>query len=150
MQLPIQPNPFDQSISDETGRVFSFDAEHSPHAALGGDAALLKLVTTFYDTMDRDPRFANIRALHKPDLSEALQKLYEFLSGWLGGPPLYVEKYGHPRLRGRHMPFPIGENERDLWMTCMTDAMNTCEVEGEIRTFLDARFAHVANFMRNQ
>ncbi len=148
--LPIQPVPGGESPGDPTERAFSFGLDHTPYDALGGREAVQRLVETFYDLMDRDERFAAIRSLHKPDLGEARSKLYEFLSGWLGGSQLYIEKYGHPKLRGRHMPFPIGENERDLWMTCMSDAMNTCEVEGEIRAFLNARFAHVANFMKNQ
>jgi len=148
--LPIQPVPGGESSGDPSEGAFSFGPDNTPYDALGGNEGVQRLVETFYDMMDCDDRFAGIRSLHKPDLSDATGKLYEFLSGWLGGPQLYVEKYGHPKLRGRHMPFPIGVNERDLWMMCMTDAMNACEVEGEIRSFLDARFAHVANFMRNQ
>ncbi|HVP72538.1 MAG TPA: group II truncated hemoglobin, partial [Phycisphaerales bacterium] len=126
-----------------------FNAQNTPYNALGGDGAVRALVTTFYETMDRDPAFARIRSLHKPTLDEAREKLYEFLCGWLGGPELYMQKYGHPRLRGRHMPFPIGEAERDLWLACMKSALDERGVSGEIRAFLDQRFAHVANFMRN-
>lgn len=150
MQIPIQPNPSDRFESGDSESVFSFDANHTPYEAFGDASALRRLVDTFYDLMDREARFAVIRSLHKPTLTEARDKLYEFLSGWLGGPQLYVEKYGHPRLRGRHMPFPIGEAERDLWLACMAEAMDACEVEDEIREFLNARFAHVADFMRNQ
>ena len=69
---------------------------------------------------------------------------------WLGGPDLYVQKHGHPRLRMRHAPFPIGEAERDQWLACMAAAMDHLGIEGDIRAFLDARFAHVADFLRNQ
>ena len=150
MQIPIQPTPSDRFEAGDSERTFSFDENHTPYEAFGDASSLRRLVDTFYDLMDREARFATIRSLHKPMLTEARDKLYEFLSGWLGGPQLYVEKYGHPRLRGRHAPFPIGEPERDLWLACMTEAMDACEVEGEIREFLNARFAHVANFMRNQ
>ena len=141
--------PIGQSMPEPQGE-YSFGPGNLPFDALGGAELLHTLVEKFYDHMDEDERFTGIRSLHKADLGEAREKLYLFLTGWLGGPPLYVEKYGHPKLRGRHMPFPIGENERDQWMTCMTDAMDACEVTGEIRKFLDARFAHVANFMRNR
>ncbi len=146
--LPIQPGGLPSG--PPSGPTFSFGPDQPPFDALGGDESLRRLVDTFYDTMDRESAYAGIRSLHQPDLGEARDKLYEFLSGWLGGPPLYVEKYGHPRLRGRHMPFAIGEAQRDLWLACMSAALDACEVNGEIRAFLDARFAHVANFMRNQ
>jgi hemoglobin len=108
------------------------------------------LVDAFYDHMDRDETCATIRALHPDDLGESRDKLFEFLCGWLGGPQLYMEKRGHPRLRMRHAPFPIGEAERDQWLGCMTRAMDDLQIEGELRTFLDARFAHVADFLRNR
>jgi len=90
-----------------------FGPDNTPYDALGGDERVRTLVDTFYDHMDSDEDFATIRKLHPDDLASSREKLYEFLSGWLGGPQLYIEKHGHPRLRGRHMPFPIGEVERD-------------------------------------
>ncbi|MHC5113244.1 MAG: group II truncated hemoglobin [Planctomycetota bacterium] len=128
----------------------TFGPDHTPYEAIGGDERVRALVDRFYDHMDADERFATIRALHQPDLTHARQKLHEFLSGWLGGPELYVSKYGHPRLRARHMPFPIGETERDEWLACMTLALDDTQVTGPLREFLDGRFAHVANFMRNR
>lgn len=135
---------------DQTAAAHPFNAQRTPYEALGGESAVRALVTAFYDAMDRDPAFARIRSLHKPSLEEAREKLFEFLCGWLGGPELYVNKYGHPRLRGRHMPFPIGEPERDQWLACMKIALDANAVAGDIRAFLDQRFAHVANFMRNK
>lgn len=146
MQLPIGPN----KPSGESERVFSFDAENTPYDAIGGDARVRALVDRFYDLMDSKPDFRGIRGLHQQDLTDAREKLYMFLSGWLGGPQLYIERHGHPRLRARHMPFPIGESERDQWLACMTRAMDDLAIEGEIRRFLDARFRHVADFMRNR
>ena len=128
----------------------SFGPENTPYESIGGDDAVRGLVATFYDFMDSEPAFAGIRSLHPADLTSSREKLYEFLSGWLGGPPLYQQKYGHPRLRGRHMPFSIGDPERDQWLACMARAMDDREVVGEIRLFLEARFTHVANFMRNR
>ncbi len=127
----------------------TFDAQHTPYEALGGETPLRSLVTTFYDEMDRNDDFGLVRALHADDLADAREKLFEFLSGWLGGPPLYVEKHGHPKLRARHQPFPIGELERDQWLSCMAIALDECGIQGELRAFLDERFAHVADFMRN-
>ena len=124
--------------------------EHTPWVAIGGEEAVRGLAYAFYDVMNRNPDYANIRGLHQPDLGPAREKFFQFLSGWLGGPQLYVEQHGHPRLRMRHAPFPIGESERDQWLACMAEAMNECRIEGPLRVFLDARFAHVADFMRNQ
>jgi hemoglobin len=78
-----------------------------------------RLVARFYELMDTLPEAYGIRKLHQPDLASAEQKLYLYLTGWLGGPQLYVEKYGHPRLRARHLPFPIGSSEAEQWMLCM-------------------------------
>lgn len=127
-----------------------FNATNTPFDSLGGIDRVRALVDTFYDHMDRDPAFAGIRALHKPDLSEARDKLFMFLCGWMGGPQLYVERFGHPRLRARHAPFPIGDGERDQWLACMAKAMDDCGVSGPLRAFLNARFGHVADFMRNR
>lgn len=125
------------------------DPRKTPYAAIGGESAVRALVESFYDHMDAEPSFATIRALHPADLTRSRSKLFEFLSGWLGGPGLYVEKYGHPRLRARHAPFPIGEVERDEWLACMRKALDDRGVGGELRAFLDSRFAHVADFLRN-
>ena len=122
----------------------------TPFEALGGEDRVRALTDIFYDRMDQDPVAAPIRRMHPEDLTESRQKLFEFLCGWLGGPQLFMQRRGHPRLRMRHMPFAIGESERDQWLSCMTFAMDQLDVQGELRTFLDARFAHVADFMRNQ
>lgn len=118
--------------------------------ALGGEAVLRRLVHRFYEVMDSDPRAAGIRALHQPDLREAEEKLFLFLSGWTGGPPLYIEKYGHPMLRARHLPFPIGEAERDQWMYCMVRAMHDVGIEEKVMLQLANALWGVADFMRNR
>ena len=126
-----------------------FGPNNPPYDNIGGEEVVRQLVTAFYDSMDNDLEFAGIRALHPEDLAESREKLFEFLSGWLGGPDLYVQRRGHPRLRMRHAPFPIGTSERDQWLSCMGGAMDKCGISGDVRTFLDGRFAHVADFMRN-
>jgi hemoglobin len=96
----------------------------TPYEGLGGADALRRLVDRFYDLMDELPETYGLRQLHPADLTGSRQSLFEFLSGWFGGPSLYIEKKGHPRLRMRHMPFAIGPGERDQWMLCMRTALD--------------------------
>lgn len=124
--------------------------EVSAYQSIGGDAALRQLVDRFYDLMDTTPAFERIRSLHPADLTGSRDKLYLFLTGWLGGPPIYVEKYGHPRLRARHLPFSIGEEERDQWMACMILALEDCAVEPQLSRQLTEAFWQTADFMRNR
>jgi hemoglobin len=97
--------------------------EQSVFDLIGGDARLRELVDRFYDLMELEPQFAGIRALHPASLDDSRDKFYWFLSGWSGGPSLYIERFGHPRLRARHLPFPIASGERDQWLRCMALAM---------------------------
>jgi len=120
------------------------------YGAIGGDAKVRELVTRFYDLMELDPAYARLRAVHGSSLEGARQKLYEFLSGWLGGPSLYTDKYGHPMLRARHLPFSIGEVERDQWMACMRQAMEEVEVPPRLREALGHAFFKTADWMRNR
>ncbi len=116
----------------------------------GGAEKIRELVEAFYDTMETDPKAAPIRAYHAKDLTEAREKLFMFLVGWTGGPQLYIERYGHPRLRQRHMPFAIGENERDQWMYCMICAMQKMKLDESLMQKLAEQLYGVADFMRNQ
>lgn len=109
-----------------------------------------RLVDRFYELMDTLPEAYELRLLHPGDLSGSADKLFWFLSGWLGGPQLYVERFGHPRLRARHLPFPIGERERDQWMLCMRQAMAETIEDAELRATLDKALWDLADFMRNQ
>ena len=117
---------------------------------LGGSEAIRRLVDRFYDLMDEDPDYYGIRKLHPADLGESRNKLAWFLNGWTGGPPDYVDRFGHPFLRRRHMPFPIGEAERDQWMACMQRAMADTDLAPDLRQELTAAFFKTADFMRNQ
>jgi hemoglobin len=125
-------------------------AENPHFEQIGGEPGVRTLVDRFYDLMDELPEAYEIRKLHPDDLSSSREKLFLFLTGWMGGPPLYVEKYGHPRLRMRHMPFTIGERERNQWMMCMDKAMAELELEQSLRLALREAFYKVADFMRNQ
>ena len=125
-------------------------AEPTPFEVLGGAEKLRALVDRFYEIMDAEPEYYPIRKLHPPDLSGSADKLYLFLSGWLGGPPLYQQKFGQPFLRARHLPFPIGETERDLWLACMRQALQDVQVEDGLGAALADAFAKTADHMRNQ
>ena len=116
---------------------------------LGGDAGVRRLVDRFYDLMDTAPEAATIRRLHATSLKASREKLYLFLTGWTGGPPVYVEKHGHPRLRARHLPFTISSRERDEWMWCMDRALAEQEMPQEVRAHLRERFRQLADHMRN-
>jgi hemoglobin len=117
---------------------------------IGGDEIVRKMVDRFYDLMDEDPDYYGIRKLHPQDLAGSRDKLFMFLSGWLGGPGLYVEKYGHPMLRARHLPFAIGIAERDAWLACMLQAMEDVGIEPTLREALLKAFFGTADWMRNR
>ncbi len=117
---------------------------------LGGIEKIRELVERFYDVMDTDPRAAGIRAMHAADLTEAREKLFMFLTGWTGGPQLYIERYGHPMLRARHLPFAIDESARDQWMYCMIKALHDIGIEEPVMIQLAEALYGVADFMRNQ
>jgi len=116
---------------------------------IGGEEKVRQLVDRFYDLMDEDPDYYGIRKLHPQDLSGSRQKLFMFLSGWMGGPQLFVEAFGHPMLRARHLPFQIGTGERDQWMACMLRAMQDVDLDAELQKELAQAFARTADHMRN-
>jgi hemoglobin len=124
--------------------------EQSAYELLGGEAGVRRLVNRFYELMDMLPQARGIRSLHPPDLQSSRDKLFKFLSGWLGGPPLYIEQYGHPRLRERHLPFPIGEEDRDAWLLCMAQALAETGIEPALSDHLFRALSQLADHMRNQ
>ncbi|MBI4741466.1 MAG: group II truncated hemoglobin [Betaproteobacteria bacterium] len=124
--------------------------QQTPYLLIGGEVAVSKLCDRFYELMASVPQFAELRAMHPADLKHSRDKLFMFLSGWFGGPDLYVQKIGHPKLRQRHMPFAIGEAERDQWVACMVLAMEDIGVEPALREKLLASFFNTADFMRNK
>jgi hemoglobin len=121
----------------------------TPFEWLGGEAKVKALTERFYDLMDLEPGYAALRAAHGPDLGGAREKLFWFLCGWLGGPQHYTDRFGHPRLRMRHMPFKIGEVERDQWLACMAQAMTETGVPLELAERLKESFFKTADWMRN-
>ena len=117
---------------------------------IGGEVAIQSLVKAFYHHMDQLEESRSIRAMHAKSLKVSGEKLFMFLSGWMGGPNLYMEKHGHPRLRMRHMPFAIDESARDQWMHCMKLALDETVDDAPLRDELMAAFYGVADFMRNR
>lgn len=122
----------------------------TPFELLGGEVAVRALVDRFYDLMDLEPQFAGIRALHPESLDGSRDKLFWFLCGWLGGPDHYIGRFGHPRLRARHLPYAIGIAERDQWMACMGLAMQAQGVPDELAGRLAQAFMGTADWMRNK
>ena len=121
----------------------------TPFAWIGGEDAVHRLTERFYDLMDLEPVYAQLRAVHGSDLANARQRLFWFLCGWLGGPQFYTERFGHPRLRARHMPFAIGITERDQWLACMDQAMAETGVDADLRKRLNESYFQTADWMRN-
>lgn len=124
----------------------------TPFAAIGGADRVRQLVEHFYDVMDeREPALAALHRREDGKVSRASRDRFAlFLIGWLGGPQDYIEQHGHPRLRMRHARVPVDIAQRDAWLRCMQAALDAMGVEGDMRGFLDARFAELADFMRNQ
>ncbi len=122
----------------------------TPYEMIGGEQALLNLVDRFYFYMDTLPEAQGIRAIHQHDLSSAKEKLFKFLSGWLGGSNLFIEEFGHPMLRARHLPFLIGEFERDQWMLCMNKALAELAMDSQLKIKFQNALQQLATHMINQ
>jgi hemoglobin len=125
------------------------ESDITPYLLVGEEKGLRKLVNKFYFYMDTLPEAKECRALHGKSLDSSNEKLFLFLSGWLGGPSLYIEKYGHPRMRKRHFPFKIGVLERDQWLLCMRKAMDDMKLNKEFNKYLSESFKSFAEHMRN-
>ncbi len=122
----------------------------TPFQSLGGEERVRAFTDRFYDLMDLEPAYKELRAAHGTELTQAREKLFMFLCGWLGGPSYYTDQFGHPRLRMRHMPFAIGIKERDQWVACMDQAMTETHVPIELRERLKNSFFQTADWMRNK
>ncbi len=116
---------------------------------LDGESGVRALADRFYDLMDLEPAYAGIRKMHPTTLEGSRDKLFWFLSGWTGGPNLFVERFGHPRLRARHLPYAIATDERDQWMRCMEAAMQDVGIVPSLQEHLQKSFAETADWMRN-
>ena len=128
----------------------STTAPQTLYSVIGGGERVRELVDRFYDLMELEPEFAGIRAMHPVPMDSSRDKLFMFLSGWMGGPDLFVEQFGHPRLRARHLPFAIGTAERDQWLRAMAWAMEDIGIEETLRLRLMESFYQTADWMRNK
>ncbi|QND47942.1 group II truncated hemoglobin [Rhizobium lusitanum] len=120
------------------------------YQAIGGDQTVRALTTRFYDLMDTLPEAANCRAVHPPSLEGSREKFYEYLTGYLGGPQLYIEKRGHPRLRSRHFVAAIGPTERDEWLLCFRRAMEETIENEKLRAIIWEPIERLAFHMQNR
>jgi len=125
-------------------------SDETTYEQLGGGESLRRVVDRFYDLMEELPEARGILDLHPRDLDESRDKLFKFLSGLYGGPSLYIEQYGHPMLRARHLPFPIGESERDQWLLCMNRAVDELVEDSALADQLKRNFFRTADHMRNR
>jgi len=126
------------------------DAPTTPYDLVGGAVGVRRLVDAFYDAMERRPDAAEVRALHPASLDSSREKLFWWFSGWLGGPQLYVERKGHPRLRARHLPFAVTPAGAEAWMMCMRDALAETVADPALRAFLQERLDDLARHMVNR
>ena len=132
-------------MSDDSATAGAADTVYT---RIGGEPAVRALVDRFYPLMDTLPEAQDLRRLH-PDLTRAADSLFKYLSGWFGGPPLYVQERGHPRLRMRHLPFTIGPRERDQWLLCMRQALAEQVADARLRAAIEQAFAGLADHMVN-
>mgnify|MGYP000465109814 CR=1 FL=1 len=122
----------------------------TPYQLMGGEPTILNLVDRFYFYMDTLPEAEGIRKMHAASLANAKDKLFKFLSGWLGGPDLFVQEFGHPMLRRRHFPFEIAQSERDQWMLCMNKAIAEISMDEKLKNSLVEALDQLASHMINQ
>ncbi len=130
------------------GPAHAWGDADTPFAALGGESVIRDVVDRFYDIIDQD--VPTLRAMLPADDRVSRDKLYAYLVEWTGGPALYTPTRGHPRMRMRHLPFPIGEAEVQSWLAAMGRALDENDVGGDVRTFLDDRLTALAHHMRNR
>jgi hemoglobin len=127
-------------------------ADSTPFELIGGVDRINAIVERFYDLMsEREPALAKLHVCTPDGKVDrgSRDRFALFLHGWLGGPDDYVKQHGHPRLRMRHGRVAVDIAMRDAWLRCMSAALDEHGVDGPLRTWLDGRFADVADFMRN-
>jgi len=117
---------------------------------IGGQPTIDAIVDDFYLRMDSLPEARGIRAMHAKDLAPINLVLKKYLAEWLGGPKHYSAERGHPMLRARHLPFPIGIADRDAWLTCMNGALDAHIAEGPVRENIREAITNLADWMRNR
>lgn len=124
--------------------------ERTPYEVMGGATQVKLLANRFYDIMETAPEAAELYAIHPLPLDNIRDKFFQFLSGWLGGPPLFEQQYGHPRLRARHLPFAVTEQLRNQWVFCMDKALAEVVEHKLLRQGLSHSFGQLASHMINR
>lgn len=137
------------SAEAHAGEGTSSEATNTPFLNLGGELGVRAIVDRFYDLMDLEPHYRELRALHPSELDGSRDKLYWFLCGWLGGPNHYIDRFGHPMLRARHLPYRITALERDQWMACMIQALQDLAIDPALAQKLAEALYGTADWMRN-
>ena len=134
--------------SSPTNSTHPWGNAATPYEEIGGEDRVRELAETFYDVIEEESPL--LRGMLPVNTTNTRQKFFMYLSGWLGGPPLYEEKWGHPRLRMRHFPFPIDDAAVAEWMRCMRTALDRIDIDGDLREFLESRLAPLADHMKNR
>ena len=127
----------------------NIEVTQTPYALLGGEVGVRNLVHRFYELMNELPEAYVVRLMHPESLAGSENSLFEYLSGWFGGPSLYIAKKGHPRLRMRHANYVVGPVVRDEWMLCMTRALTEQVTDTTFRARLIEMFSQMADHMIN-
>ncbi len=122
----------------------------SPYIQLGREAGVKLLAERFYGFMDTLPEASTIRAMHAGDLAPMTEKLAVFLTGWMGGPERYRERFGRVIIPAAHEPFEIGAAERDSWLLCMRRALESVEADEELTELLMSSFWQMADMCRTR
>nr|WP_156753183.1 group II truncated hemoglobin [Agrobacterium vitis] len=135
---------------DSRGQDVSDEKTITLYEAIGGDATVKALVHRFYQLMDTLPEAAHCRAIHPADLTESEEKFYDYITGYLGGPPVYMQKRGHPMLRRRHFVAEIGPQERDEWLLCFRRAMDETIAHEKLREIIGTPIEKLAHHMQNK
>ena len=125
------------------------DSAQTPYQLMGEDG-IRELTSAFYDIMDALPEVAALRAIHARDLGPMKEKLAEYLIGWMGGPPLYANKYGTVCMTTPHEPYHIGPEERDQWLMCMDKALEQIDASDELVEMLKIPMFRIADAVRNK
>ena len=149
--LPSKPTAQEytvEQISPRPAQKYPWGSKATPYEEIGGDERVRALVESFYDFVEAESPV--LRAMLPTDMSGSRQKLYEFLSGWMGGPQLYFERRGHPRLRLRHMPFPIDTHAAEEWTRCLRQALSATDVSSDLAAYLERELGNTASQLRNK
>ncbi|MFD2165829.1 group II truncated hemoglobin [Thalassotalea euphylliae] len=139
-----------KKLFSERDKTQSLSDSVTPYILIGEEAGTRALANAFYDEMESNIHLKELLDIHELPLDGIRQKVFEYLSGWLGGPPLFEEKYGHPRLRQRHLHVAVTRKQAELWMLCMTNALNKTVEHEPLKRELKQKFGQLAAHMINQ